>query len=129
MFTDPWPEAAFGELLGRFARVAVTGPETVVAYLFARHALDEGEILNLAVHPEHLRRGLGTALVHETLRDLGKAGARRVFLEVRASNAVAQTFYHGLGFEPAGRRRAYYSHPHEDALILALEIPGSEGLA
>ncbi len=104
--------------------MAVTEKEAVAGYLFARRVMDEAEILNLAVHPGHLRRGLGTALVQDVLQDLAGAGAHRVFLEVRASNVGAQAFYRHLGFESRGRRRGYYSHPTEDALILAREIPG-----
>jgi ribosomal-protein-alanine N-acetyltransferase len=122
VFPDPWPESGFRELLGPYTRVAVTGGEAVAAYLVARCVADEAEILNLAVHPDHRRRGLGTALIQAVLPDLGRAGAEQVFLEVRASNVGAQAFYQRLGFGHRGRRRAYYSSPREDALILALEI-------
>jgi ribosomal-protein-alanine N-acetyltransferase len=104
--------------------VTVTGAGTVAAYLVARRVLDEAEILNLAVHPDHARQGLGTGLIRDVMADLGRAGARRVFLEVRASNAGAQAFYARLGFEAKGRRRGYYSAPREDALVLARDIPG-----
>jgi ribosomal-protein-alanine N-acetyltransferase len=124
VFTDPWPEAGFDPLLGPFTCVAVTEDGTVAAYVVARGVLDEAEILNLAVHPDHARRGLGTALVQAVIQDLGRAGARRVFLEVRVSNAGAQAFYTRLGFEARGWRRGYYTHPREDALVLAREIPG-----
>lgn len=104
--------------------MAVSPAESVVGYLFARRAADEGEILNLAVHPGHGRRGLGRELVRTVLQDLERAGAARVFLEVRESNAPAQAFYHHMGFRPAGRRPGYYTHPREDALVLVREISG-----
>ncbi len=126
VFSDPWPEAGFHGLLGPFADVAVMGDGTVAGYVFGRRAVDEAEILNVAVRPECQRTGVGSALVHSVLRELHQAGARRVFLEVRETNAVAQAFYRGLGFRPVGRRRGYYSHPREDALILAREMPRSE---
>ena len=103
--------------------MAVTPTEAVAGYVVARCVMDQAEILNLAVHPNHTRRRLGTALVQEVLTELGRAGARTVFLEVRASNAGAQAFYAGLGFKPTGRRRGYYADPPEDALILACDIP------
>jgi ribosomal-protein-alanine N-acetyltransferase len=118
VFSDPWPEAGFRDLLGPFARVVVTENGLVVGYLFARCATDQAEILNLAIHPSHLRRGLGTALVRGALQNLARAGARRVYLEVRASNRGAQAFYRRLGFVVGGRRRGYYSKPTEDALVL-----------
>jgi ribosomal-protein-alanine N-acetyltransferase len=124
VFTDPWPAAGFDPLLGPFTRVTVTEDGTVAAYVVARCVRDEAEILNLAVHPDHTRRGLGTALVRDVVEDLARSGARWVFLEVRVSNVGARAFYERMGFEARGRRRGYYSHPREDALVLAREIPG-----
>jgi ribosomal-protein-alanine N-acetyltransferase len=46
-----------------------------------------------------------------------------VFLEVRASNAVARRLYRSRGFQPVGRRPAYYRQPTEDALVLARGLP------
>jgi ribosomal-protein-alanine N-acetyltransferase len=47
-----------------------------------------------------------------------RMGARRATLEVRRSNEPARRLYERLGFSIAGVRRAYYSHPVEDALVL-----------
>lgn len=107
--------------------MAVAEDESVAGYLFARCFMDEAEILNLAIHPNHLRRGLGSALVRDVLHHLARAGAQRVFLEVRASNQGAQAFYRRLGFESRGRRRGYYASPREDALILGRDLPDRQG--
>ena len=40
-------------------------------------------------------------------------------LEVRASNAAALSLYESEGFEIVGRRRNYYHHPAEDALVMS----------
>ena len=45
-------------------------------------------------------------------------GARRMTLEVRASNEAAQGLYRSFGFEVVGRRPRYYSDDGEDALIM-----------
>ena len=42
----------------------------------------------------------------------------RATLEVRASNERAIALYHHYGFQEAGRRKAYYKNPVEDACIL-----------
>ncbi len=46
-----------------------------------------------------------------------EANATRVTLEVRESNATAQSFYRGQGFNELGRVRAYY--PDEDAIVMS----------
>jgi ribosomal-protein-alanine N-acetyltransferase len=41
---------------------------------------------------------------------------------VRASNAAALALYHRCGFSAAGVRRAYYSAPVDDALLLQVPL-------
>ena len=50
------------------------------------------------------------------------AGALTALLEVRRSNLAAQRLYLSLGFVQVGERRRYYSHPEEDALVLARDV-------
>jgi ribosomal-protein-alanine N-acetyltransferase len=101
---------------GTMARVAVLSGK-VVGFLIGRQAADEFEILNLAVSPAFRRRGIGSKLVQSALGSAGKAGSRRCYIEVRASNEAAIEFYVGRGFERCGRRKSYYQDPAEDALL------------
>ena len=94
----------------------------VIGLLVARIAADEMEILNLAVEPASRRRGAGTALLDAALEYGRRAGASRVFLEVRESNLVAQRFYERHGFAASGRRLRYYRQPEEDALLMTREV-------
>lgn len=99
----------------------------VDGYVIAQDAADEGEILNLAVTPARQRGGVGRALVEQVLNALAERGARRVFLEVRDSNAAARALYSALGFEEVGRRSRYYRRPVEDAIVLRAAIPADGG--
>lgn len=78
----------------------------------------EGEIANVAVHPDFWRQGIGRALVQTALDKAAELGFARVMLEVRASNEAAQTLYRSFGFEEDGRRRAYYVNG-EDAILMS----------
>ena len=122
VFSDPWPASAFGPLLGPRAWAAVLADGTLAGYVFAHAASDEGEILNLAVHPAHQRAGVGRALVARVFDELSQTGVARVFLEVRESNQVGRAFYGRLGFKENSKRRGYYARPREDALVLVCEI-------
>ena len=85
----------------------------IVAFLVARKVIDdEFELLNMAVAPQHRRRGFGRALLIEVLDRFPGIW----FLEVRASNTAAEALYQDLGFHRSGRRRNYYSSPLEDAI-------------
>lgn len=78
----------------------------------------ELHINNLAVHPGYRGRGVASQLLDEMLI---RAYAKEVtvgYLEVRASNEAAAELYKAYGFAAIGRRRNYYEHPREDAIVM-----------
>lgn len=104
------------------AELPTMDPPKILGFAAFHRVIDEVEIRNMAVDPEHRHQGVGRALL-ETARDrLLQAGAKRVFLEVRASNKPALSLYCSIGFAIHSRRADYYRDPQEDALVLALEI-------
>jgi ribosomal-protein-alanine N-acetyltransferase len=121
-FSDPWPLEGFREVFGLPGTVALvmTDQGEPIGYFLAREILGTAEVLNLAVVPEHRGRGLGGALLDAGLTAIRTRGGSEVFLEVRASNTVAQALYAARGFQTEGRRRGYYRRPDEDALVLRL---------
>lgn len=122
-FCDPWSEGSVAsELENPLSRwlVALEG-EQVLGYVGSQTVLDESDMMNLAVDPAFRRRGIARALVCALIEQLRKMGSRCLTLEVRASNESAQTLYACLGFVQVGRRKNYYHHPKEDALILRKE--------
>jgi ribosomal-protein-alanine N-acetyltransferase len=76
------------------------------------------EVEGLFVEGDCRRRGVGSALIAACMAWAAKAGASTIQLEVRASNVAAHALYRRYGFAAAGVRRAYYSAPAEDALVL-----------
>ena len=87
---------------------------------------DEGYILNVAVRPDCRRQGVAGQLLQVFL-DFAK-GNQLAFLtlEVRASNYPAIALYGSRGFRGVGRRKNYYEHPKEDAVIMTLDLTGEE---
>ena len=103
--------------------VRVAEEEGIVCGLVVfRTMADEAEILNLAVASTSRRRGIGSRLMEDALAACKTAGVKRIFLEVRESNDAARKFYLRMGLTEVGRRRDYYSHPIEDALVLARTV-------
>lgn len=122
-FSDPWSENAFySELMNPLSLwlVAVDG-ERVAGYVGSQTVLGEADMMNLAVHEEYRRRGLGRQLVQALVERLTQQGCRMLLLEVRSSNAPAIALYEQLGFRQVGRRPNYYFKPREDALIMRKE--------
>lgn len=93
----------------------------ICGYTGFRHVLDEGHITTLAVHPKYRKKGIGTKLIEQLLVDAKERGLKKLFLEVRQSNVPAQKIYKKLGFKVIDRRREYYQHPVEDALVMQKE--------
>jgi len=123
-FSFPWTESSFFNEVRKprsLAKVAVVDDE-IVGYLCAEHVLDEGHILDLAVHPGYRRMGIATALVEHVLEALKEKACRFLYLEVRASNYLAKRLYQGFGFRIVGARKRYYISPTEDAVIMMLEV-------
>lgn len=118
-----WSEADYASLLRQAAPARGFGFVVHCAgkpagFLVGRIVADEAEILNVAVEPEARRRGAGRELVRAAIACAGSAGARRIFLEVRAGNQAARRLYEGEGFLLRARRQAYYREPAEDGLVL-----------
>ncbi len=119
-FSDPWSENSIAtELTSRLSYwlVAVENGQ-VVGYIGSQSVLGESDMMNVAVHPDHRRKGIAEALVSALSADLKARDNVCLTLEVRASNAPAIALYEKLGFTQVGLRKNYYRNPKEDALIL-----------
>lgn len=122
-FSSPWSEGMLSEeLRNEHARYLVAEGEKgiVLGYAGLQTILDEGYITNIAVSPQFRRCGVADALVGAFCR-LGKEEKLSFLtLEVRAANEAAIALYKKHGFLPVGRRRDYYDHPVEDAILMTL---------
>jgi len=98
------------------------GEGNVLAYAAMWFVLDEAHVCNVAVHPDHRRKGYGRR-VFEALCDLAQENSMSMMtLEVRRSNLAAQALYHACGFIDVGYRKRYYEDNKEDALIMFREF-------
>lgn len=122
-FSEPWSRESLAILTrdGGFGVVAMLDGRAV-AYGGMTFVLDEGSITNIATHPDYRGRGLGHAVVGALLAEARKRGLTAVFLEVRPTNAPALALYRGEGFEEVGRRKSFYRHPTEDAILMEWKI-------
>jgi ribosomal-protein-alanine N-acetyltransferase len=123
-FPTPWPRQVFVMELNSsssYKRVSKINGR-VVGYIVAWKIHDEVHILNLAVHPEHRRKGIGRGLIIDCLRYFSKKGIKSAILEVRVRNQNAIRLYEKIGFRSIGLRRKYYSDTGEDALVMKLDM-------
>ena len=128
-FPDPWSRQMLAEELDNALSaflVALDSEGKVAGYAGLQVILDEGTVTNIAVRPDCRKQGVASQLLQVFLNFA--QGNRLAFLtlEVRASNYDAIALYGSRGFRSAGRRKNYYEHPREDAIIMTLDLAGGE---
>ena len=119
-YPTPWSRSMFASELAKPTSVCLGAFEgaDLVGYVINSRYVDAWHVMNVAVDPEHRRRGIATQLL-ERLFELTAGDERRGYtLEVRLSNEPAIKLYEELGFESRGIRRGYYTDNREDALIM-----------
>ena len=121
-FADPWSRRMLVDQLENAcaATIVAQGEDgTILGYASLLAVLDEGYINNIAVAPEYRRQGVASQLLDVFTR-FGE-GNKLAFLtlEVRDGNAPARALYAKHGYEEVGRRKNYYDHPKEDAILMS----------
>jgi [ribosomal protein S18]-alanine N-acetyltransferase len=101
------------------------GKTNLAGFVLVRFAVDEAEILTIAVHSRFRRRGYGRFLMDDVIRRLYRERITTLFLEVERTNRAAVRLYQTLGFKVAGERRNYYAAPQAGdgtALVMRLQV-------
>ena len=122
-FADPWSLSSIASELNNPLALWLVAVEDgdLIGYISTQSVMGESDMMNVAVHPDHRRKGVGETLVLALCEALSGENTS-LALEVRSSNAPAISLYEKLGFVQVGLRRNYYRNPKEDALILRKEL-------
>lgn len=127
-YSTPWSEQVFREELtadNRSYLKAVDDEGRLVGYAGLMEVGEEAHVTTVVVDPDHRGGRVGTRLMRSLVISAIDAGARSLTLEVRVSNAAAQSLYRRFGMAPVGVRKGYYLD--EDALVMwAHEIDAPE---
>ncbi len=119
-FSMPWSLRAFADVLAREEMIFLVAEEEgrIVGHCGVTNVLGEGNITNVAVHPDYRKRGIGRKMLARLLQEGRKAGITAFTLEVREGNKEAVYLYEKAGFVTEGVRRGFYDKPKENALIM-----------
>ena len=129
-YPTPWSRSMFAGELAKPSSISLgafdEGSGDLIGYLVISRYVDAWHVMNVAVAPEHRRRGIARTLL-DRLFELTASDERRGYtLEVRVSNDGAIKLYESLGFVARGMRRGYYTDNREDALIMWRDPVGAE---
>jgi ribosomal-protein-alanine acetyltransferase len=102
---------------GSFWGIVASGTKIALGMVYGWRHDDQVEIIQIIVHSDYRRSGLGTALLHHFIFD---AKARMCRLEVRADNIPALALYRKFGFIEDGIRKNYYrdKNGRTDAILM-----------
>ena len=92
---------------------------SIKGYLGIQFLEDEIEILGIGVDQGSRRKNIATRLMDELIEYFEKSEYKKIILEVRESNAVAQRLYKKYGFKQISKRKKYYVD--EDAEVYLKE--------
>ncbi|MFN8017380.1 MAG: GNAT family N-acetyltransferase [Acidimicrobiales bacterium] len=95
------------------SRVAVDG--AIAGYAITGRAASRGYLQRLAVDPDRHRRGIGTALVADSLHWLQRTGANVAVVNTQEHNEAALALYLATGFTP---------EPHGLTVLRCDDLPG-----
>ena len=116
-FRSPWSKLSLlGELHNNMAYYYVAEQEgRVIGYGGMWLLFDEAHV---AIAPEERGQHFGRYLFYGMMKKALEHGAERMTLEVRETNATAQSLYYSFDFEKEGFRKRYYEDTGEGALLL-----------
>ena len=117
---NPWHAAMFeAELRNKFAHLLCAVKNDKIVGLCDIHIVyEDAHINDICVAKEQRREGIATALTESACRLAASNGCAAVTLEVRAGNGPARCFYDSLDFKEISRKRAFYTDPADDAIVL-----------
>ncbi len=124
-FSEPWSEQAFLDALKQPEALMMTAigmGNNPMGYCGIYLSADEGEITNVAVHPDYRKQGIADVILTEVLSEAWKRGAKNIYLEVRESNLPAQKLYEKHGFVSCGIRKKFYRKPTEHAIVMSCDL-------
>ncbi len=124
-FTVPWSKESLlyeieQNLFAKYMVVELEGK--VVGYCGVWVIMEDAQITNIAVHPDFRGMKIGEALLTFAIQLSKEMNAKRLSLEVRVTNYIAQSLYKKLGFTVGGIRKRYYTDNQEDALVMWVNV-------
>ena len=118
----PWTEKNFRDCLEKgYYSLALKEYERVIGFAILSVSIEESHLLNIGLTASKRGLGLGKDLLEKMIVAAEVMGSKKLFLEVRISNAVAIELYKVSGFKEIGIRKNYYrlKEGREDAILMS----------
>lgn len=124
VFGTGWSEKSFLDALHRDDTIYLVEEDEyrIKGYCGIWISYESADLCNIVVLEKYRKQGIGETLLTEAMCQAERNGVERIMLEVRESNISAIHLYEKLRFRHIYRRKAYYSNPKEDAIIMEYRV-------
>ena len=96
--------------------------QQVVGFIMTSLTIDMVDVFMVVVSIEFKKQSIGTKMFEALISYCEQEKISEIILETRITNIPAIALYERVGFQKVGLRKAYYSSPIEDAIIMKREI-------
>lgn len=121
IFTSSWTEDIFKHevLDNHFAHYFVVEADgKIIGFVGLWIVFDDAQVTNIGILEEYRGYSIGKKLFGFAMQYAISFGVKKLSLEVRVSNIVAQKMYRKFGLVPGDIRKRYYTDNGEDALVM-----------
>src|SRR5437763_8518023 len=112
-YPTPWSRSMFASELAKPSSICLGAfdldTDELVGYLVISRYVDAWHVMNVAVSPDHRRRGIATTLLEQLFELTAGRGRRGYTLEVRVSNVESIALYERLDVKSRRVRGGYYT--------------------
>jgi len=117
-FSVPWSQNSFEEEADNHLATYYVAKvdDRIVGYGGVWKVAGEGQITNIAVHPDFRKKKIASAILKRIIDEC--TDTFRIILEVRESNVPAICLYEKYGFKKAGIRKNFYHSPDENGITM-----------
>jgi ribosomal-protein-alanine N-acetyltransferase len=120
-----WNESVFQDCLrDNYHGWVIETAHEIIGFVIILLQGDEAQLMNIAVKPAYQQQGHATQLLQQAIQFARVHQAKKMLLEVRASNLSAIQFYKKWHAQQIATRKNYYpcDQGREDALIFTLWV-------
>ena len=96
--------------------VALLLNREIIGIYVVQIIIDEAQLNFFSIKEKYRRKGYGSCLMRNLIKQCEKLSLKRVLLEVSDTNLVAEIFYNKFKFLTVGRRKNYYKNGSDAVL-------------
>ena len=96
--------------------VAIFLRKEIIGIYVVQIIIDEAQINFFSIKQKYRRKGYGSNLMRNLIKQCEKLMVKRVLLEVSDANLIAEVFYNKFKFLTVGRRKNYYKNKSDAVL-------------